>query len=74
MHDKHINARKAYRPALKAYRPALTSPHNAKQDWKQHHENIQQGKTQHEAPHSKNHKGTQSKNHTRTSAFEQSVA
>ena len=38
------------------------------------HENKEQGKTQHETSRSKNHKVTQSKNNTRTTALERSVA
>ena len=42
--------------------------------WQKNNENKEQGKTKHEAPHSKNHKATQSKNNTRTIALERSVA
>ena len=38
------------------------------------HEDKEQGKTQYEVPHSINHKATQNKNNTRTTALERSVA
>ena len=38
------------------------------------HEDKEQGMTQHEMPHSKNHKATQPMNHTRSTALERSVA
>ena len=47
--------------------------HNANQDWK-HHDDKEQGKTQHETSRSKNHKATHNKNHTRIMALERSVA
>ena len=38
------------------------------------HEDKEQGKAQHEAPHSINHKATRNKNNTGTTALERSVA
>ena len=34
---------------------------------------MEQGKTQRETPRGRNHKGSQNKNHTRTTALERSV-
>ena len=42
--------------------------------WLKKHEDKVQGKTKHEAPGSINHKATQNKNNTETTALERSVA
>ena len=69
MQNKHTHSRKAYRPALFPER----GDNYTEQDWKKQ-EKKEQGKTQHEMPLGKNHKGIQNKNQARAPVLERSVA
>ena len=62
MHEKHIDQF----PLPQGVITMLKGPKK--------HEDKEQGKTKHEAPGSINHKATQNKNNTGTTALERSIA
>ena len=64
--NKQTNAREAHRPAPSSPSEAITMRKEMKK-----HEDKEHGKTlKHEAPRSINHKATQNKNNTGTTALE----
>ena len=69
--NKQTNAREAHRHTLSSPSEVIILLNGLK---KQQHEHKEQGKTQHETPHSKNHKATQNMKYTRTTVLERSVA
>ena len=66
--NKQTHAREAHRPAPSSPSEVMTMLKGVKK-----HEDQEQGKAKHEAPHSINHKATQNKN-TGATALERSVA
>ena len=64
-----INAREAHKPA-----PSSPSEMIIMLKWLKKHEDKEQDKTKHEASSSINHKATQNKNNTETTALERTVA
>ena len=68
--NTQTNAREAHRPAPSSPCEVITMLNRTEKK----HEDKEQGMTQHETPRTKNHKATQTINHTRTTALERSVA